>query len=200
MHFLLGFLLGYYTRNKPLLAATLTIIALLFFIVLPAIALSGLALSVRRERLSRPPQTRVPQLVGLDYQTAETTLQNSKLNIRVLAHRYDPPTEPGKILFQTPQAGESVACGTVVGIVISKEDRDNKKAPSLSRAVRLYMLQAVILPVIEVTAISLLTRQRSFMSVFAKYSFHVRLSPQKTARGKRHQRCSWKPLRLSDRA
>ena len=24
MHFLLGFLLGYYTRNKPLLAATLT--------------------------------------------------------------------------------------------------------------------------------------------------------------------------------
>ena len=104
MHFLLGFLLGYYTRNKPLLAATLTIIALLCFIVVPAIALSGLALSVRRERLSRPPQTRVPPLVGLDYKTAETTLHNSKLNIRVLAHRYDPPAEPGKIIFQTPQA------------------------------------------------------------------------------------------------
>src|SRR5215211_3001118 len=71
MHFLLGFLLGYYTRNKPLLAATLTIIALLFFIVLPAIALSQLALSVRRERLSRPPQTRVPAVVGLNYKTAE---------------------------------------------------------------------------------------------------------------------------------
>jgi hypothetical protein len=127
MHFLLGFLLGYYTRNKPLLAATLTIIALFFFIVLPAIALSGLALSVRRERLSRPPQTRVPQLVGLDYKTAETTLHNSKLNIRVLAHRYDPPIEPGKILFQTPQAGESVDCGTVVGIVISKEEHDIKR-------------------------------------------------------------------------
>ena len=104
MHFLLGFLLGYYTRNKPLLAATLLGFALVCFIVLPAIALSGLALSVRRERLSRPPQTRVPQLVGLDYKTAETTLHNSKLNIRVLAHRYDPPVEPGKILFQTPQA------------------------------------------------------------------------------------------------
>jgi hypothetical protein len=47
MHFLLGFLLGYYTRNKPLLAATLTIIALVFFVALPAIALSGLYLSVR---------------------------------------------------------------------------------------------------------------------------------------------------------
>lgn len=125
MHFLLGFLLGYYTRNKPLLAATLTIIALFFFIVLPAIALSGLALSVRRERLSRPPQTRVPPVVGLDYKTAETTLHNSKLNMRVLAYRYDLPVEPGKILFQTPQAGESVDCGTVVGITVSKESPYN---------------------------------------------------------------------------
>src|SRR5215211_2342106 len=126
MHFLLGFLLGYYTRNKPLLAATLTIIALLCFVVVPAIALSGLALSVRRERLSRPPQTRVPALVGLDYKTAETTLHNSKLNIRVLADRYDPPVEPGKILFQSPQAGESVNCGTAVGVVVSKDDPGNK--------------------------------------------------------------------------
>ena len=128
MHFLLGFLLGYYTRNKPLLAATLTIIALFFFIVLPAIALSGLALSVRRERLSRPPQTRVPQLVGLDYETAKPLIQKSKLNIRVLARRYDPPVEPGRILFQTPQAGESVDCGTVVGVTISSEDPYKKKS------------------------------------------------------------------------
>jgi len=128
MHFLLGLLFGYYIRGKAsLLAATLLVIALLCFIVVPAIALSGLALSVRRERLSRPPQTRVPPLVGLDYKTAETTLHNSKLNIRVLAHRYDPPIEPGKILFQSPQAGESVDCGTVVGIIISKEDAANKK-------------------------------------------------------------------------
>ena len=61
MHFLLGFLLGYYTRNRPLLAATLLGFALVCFIVLPAIALSGLALSVRRERLSRPPQTKIPK-------------------------------------------------------------------------------------------------------------------------------------------
>ena len=128
MHFLLGFLLGYYTRNKPLLAATLLGFALVCFIVLPAIALSGLALSVRRERLSRPPQTRVPPLVGLDYKTAETTLHNSKLNIRVLADRYDPPVEPGKILFQSPQAGESVDCGTVVGVTISSKDPYKKKS------------------------------------------------------------------------
>ncbi len=128
MHFLLGFLLGYYTRNKPLLAATLLGFALVCFIVLPAIALSGLALSVRRERLSRPPQTRVPPLIGLDYKTAETTLHNSKLNIRVLAYRYDLPIEPGKVVFQTPQAGESVDCGTFVGITISKENSFKKSA------------------------------------------------------------------------
>lgn len=128
MHFLLGFLLGYYTRNKPLLAATLLGFALVCFIVLPAIALSGLALSVRRERLSRPPQTRVPPLVGLDYKTAETTLHNSKLNIRVLAHPYDPEVEPGKILFQTPQARELVDCGTVVGVTISRDRRFDQKS------------------------------------------------------------------------
>ncbi len=126
MHFLLGFLLGYYTRNKPLLAATLLGFALVCFIVLPALALSGLALSVRRERLSRPPQTRVPPLVGLDYKTAETTLHNAKLNIRVLAHRYDPPVEPGRVLFQTPQAGEVVDCGTIVGITVSRENPTTK--------------------------------------------------------------------------
>ena len=88
-----------HTRQKPLLAATLTVIAFVCFIVLPAIALSQLASSVGRERLSRPSQTRVPQLAGLNYETAETTLHNSKLNIRVLAHRDDPPVEPGKVLF-----------------------------------------------------------------------------------------------------
>src|ERR1051326_156296 len=128
MRFVLGLLLGYCIRGKkPLLAATLSVIAIVCFIVLPAIALSQLALSVRRERLLRPPQTRVPQLVGLDYKTAETTLHNAKLNIRVLAHRYDPPVEPGKILFQTPQAGEYIDCGTVVGIVISKAEHDNNR-------------------------------------------------------------------------
>ena len=129
MHFLLGFLLGYYTRNKPLLAATLVVIALLCFIVLPAIALSGLALSVRRERLSRPPQTRVPQLVGLDYRTAEITLHKLRLKIRVLAYRYDQPAEPGTIIFQSPQVGESVDHGTVVGVVISDENPNKSRSP-----------------------------------------------------------------------
>jgi len=75
MRFLPGLLLGYHIGGKKHLlvatVATLTSIVVFCSIVLPAIALSQLALSVRRERLSRPPQTSVPVLVGLNYQTAQ---------------------------------------------------------------------------------------------------------------------------------
>jgi beta-lactam-binding protein with PASTA domain len=123
MRFLLGFLLGYSIRGKkPLLIATLTAIAGLCFIVLPAIALSQLALSVRRERLSRPPQTMVPVVVGLGHKTAQIKLRDTNLNIRVLATRYNLPVEPGTIVAQIPQAGERVDYGTVVGVTLSAAD------------------------------------------------------------------------------
>lgn len=132
MTFILGLLLGYCIRGQQrLLATTLTIIAILAtvcFIVLPAIALTQLALSVKRERMSRPQQTVVPSIIGLNHRTAETTLQKSNLRIRILANRYDPPFEPGLISFQTPRAGEMVDYGTVVGVTISRED-PNKKQP-----------------------------------------------------------------------
>ncbi len=130
MRFILGVLLGYCIRGKKhLLAATLTVIAIVCFIVLPAIAISQLALSVKRERLSRPQQTRVPYVIGLNYGTAETTLLNSNLRIRILANRYDLPVEPGLILSQTPQAGDLVDHGTFVGVTISREAL-NKKSPN----------------------------------------------------------------------
>jgi beta-lactam-binding protein with PASTA domain len=117
MRFILGLLLGYCIRGKkPLLIATLTAIASVCFIVLPAIALSQLALSVRRDRLSRPPQTLVPVVVGLDYQTAQIKLRNANLNIRVLANRRGLPFEPGIIIAQTPQGGEHVDSDTVIGV------------------------------------------------------------------------------------
>ena len=90
--------------------------------MLPAIALSLLALDVRRERLSRPPQTTVPVVVGLNYTTAEIKLRGANLNIRVLATRHDPSFEPGIIIAQTPQGGERVDCSTVIGVTLSAED------------------------------------------------------------------------------
>jgi beta-lactam-binding protein with PASTA domain len=123
MRFLLGLLLGYSIRGKkPLLIATLTAIAFVAFvcfIVLPAIALIPLAISVRRERLSRPPQTSVPVVSGLNYKTAQIKLRDANLNIRVLANRRDLPVEPGLIIDQTPRGGERVDCGSVIGVTVS---------------------------------------------------------------------------------
>ena len=131
MRFILGVLWGYYIRGKKrLLIITLTVFMVLIImcsVVLPAIALSMLGLDVMRERASRPPQTSVPSLVGLNYESAGTKVRESNLNIRILAHRYDVPDEPCTIIFQTPQAGESVSHATVVGVVVSNRDRDNAK-------------------------------------------------------------------------
>ena len=86
MRFILGLLVGYCIRGKQrLLIATLTAIAVGCFIVLPAIALSLLALDVRRERLSRPPQTSVSAIIGFDYMTAQINVREANLNIRGLA-------------------------------------------------------------------------------------------------------------------
>jgi beta-lactam-binding protein with PASTA domain len=127
MRFILGLLVGYCIRGKQrLLIATLTVIAVGCFIVLPAIALSLLALDVRRERLSRPPQTSVPLLIGLNYKKAQIKLREANLNMRVLANRYDSRLEPGTIIAQTPQSGERVDCGTVIGVTISGEDPGKK--------------------------------------------------------------------------
>lgn len=123
MRFLLGVLVGYSMRGKKtLLITVLGIAAVNVFIVLPAIALSQLALSVQRERLSRPVQTRVPSLKGLSYENAEAKLRASNLNIRVLATRSDLPLQPGLIIDQSPQPGEQVNYGYLVGVTLTKAD------------------------------------------------------------------------------
>jgi len=131
MRFILGVLWGYYIRGrKRLLIITLTVftvLVLVFAEVIPAIALCILGLDVMRERASRPPQTSVPALVGSKYESVETTVRESNLNIRILAHRYDVPDEPCTIIFQTPQAGERVSYGTFVGVVVSNREGDKAK-------------------------------------------------------------------------
>jgi beta-lactam-binding protein with PASTA domain len=127
MRILLGTLLGYSIRRRERsLIKILTVALIIIYIVLPvillgiqAIALTHLGLSVQSERLSRPKQTRVPALKGLDYQTAVTKLRESHLNIRVLATRYDLPQQPGIIVDQSPAAGEQVNYDYVVGVTIT---------------------------------------------------------------------------------
>ena len=123
MRFLLGVLVGYSLRgNQKLLIRFLVTLALVVYVVVPAIALLGLSIDVQRERRSRPAQTKVPVLKGLTYEDAEKKLHAANLNIRLLATRYDSALQPGLIIDQTPAPGEEVALGYSVGVTFSKKD------------------------------------------------------------------------------
>src|SRR6185295_17570540 len=100
----------------------LVMLALVVYVVIPAIALLALHLDVQRERRSRPAQTKVPVLKGLTYEDAERKLHAANLKIRLLATRYDSGLQPGLIIDQTPAPGEEVAVGYAVGVTVSKKD------------------------------------------------------------------------------
>jgi beta-lactam-binding protein with PASTA domain len=123
MRFLLGVLVGYSLRGKQkLLIRFLVTLALVVYVVIPAIALLALRLDVQRERRSRPAQTKVPLLKGLTYEDAERKLHAANLNIRLLATRHNPAVQPELIIDQTPAPGEEVIVGFSVGVTINKKD------------------------------------------------------------------------------
>ena len=123
MRFLLGVLVGYFLRGKQkLLIRFLVTLALVVYVVIPAIALLALRLDVQRERRSRPAQIKVPPLKGLTYEDAERKLHATNLNIRLLATRHEPAVQPGLIIDQTPAPGEEVVCGYPVGVTLNKKD------------------------------------------------------------------------------
>jgi beta-lactam-binding protein with PASTA domain len=123
MRFLLGVLVGYFLRGKQkLLIRFLVTLALVVYVVIPAIALLALRLDVQRERRSRPAQIKVPTLKGLTYEDAERKLHAANLNIRLLATRYDSALQPGLIIDQTPAPGEEVIVGYSVGVTVSRRD------------------------------------------------------------------------------
>jgi len=123
MRFIVGVLVGYSMRGKKkLLVTVLATVAFIVYIILPAIMLLALSLDVKKERQSRPAQTRVPAIKGLSYENAEAKLHASNLNIKLLATRCDLPLQPGLIVDQTPQPGEEVDYGYPVGVTITKAD------------------------------------------------------------------------------
>ena len=110
MRFLLGVFVGYNLRGRNnLLFTVLAVIVLIEYVIVPTGALLALRLDVQRERQSRPAQTKVPSIKGMNYEEAEAKLHASNLNIRLLATRYDLPLQPGLIIDQVPQPAEEVA-------------------------------------------------------------------------------------------
>jgi len=123
MRFLLGILMGYSLRGKhKLLIGVLVTLALVVYVVVPAIALLALRLDVQREHRSRPIQIKVPVLKGLTYNDAERKLHAANLNIRLLATRYDSALQSDLIIDQTPAPGEEVVVGYSVGVTVSRKE------------------------------------------------------------------------------
>src|SRR5687768_13766935 len=89
-------------RKKKLLIYLAIGILIFVFIVIPSVTLTGLWISVRQKRSERPPQVKVPNVVGQDYRKAEAMLKEKGLGMQVLATRSDQNQPLDIILDQVP--------------------------------------------------------------------------------------------------
>lgn len=68
----------------------------------------------------RSSETRVPDVVGKDRASAETTIEDAGLNFRVRATRATGEAKPDIVLIQLPAAGVTVKVGQTVAVDISR--------------------------------------------------------------------------------
>lgn len=68
----------------------------------------------------RSSETRVPDVVGKDRASAETTIEEAGLNFRVRATRATAEAKPDIVLIQLPAAGVTVKVGQTVAVDISR--------------------------------------------------------------------------------
>jgi hypothetical protein len=68
----------------------------------------------------RSSETRVPDIVGKDRASAESTISDAGLNFRVRATRATSEAKPDTVLIQLPHAGEIVKVGQTVAVDISR--------------------------------------------------------------------------------
>jgi hypothetical protein len=77
----------------------------------------------------RSPDISVPEVVNQSYFDGEKTLARVGLDIRERAKRYKPGVEPGRILDQSPRAGEVIKGGQTVAVVVSRAPKEGEKPP-----------------------------------------------------------------------
>lgn len=77
----------------------------------------------------RSPNIPVPEVVNQSYFDGEKTLARAGLDIRERAKRYKPGVEPGRILDQSPHAGDVIKAGQTVAVVVSRAPKEGEKPP-----------------------------------------------------------------------
>jgi len=78
----------------------------------------------------RSPEVKVPDIVGKDRASAESTISDANLNFRVRAERPIGNSQPGTVLLQLPGAGEMVKAGQTVAVDISRAAREGESVTS----------------------------------------------------------------------
>ncbi len=78
----------------------------------------------------RSPEVRVPDIVGKDRASAESTISDAGLNFRVRATRPIGNSQPDTVLLQLPGAGEMVKAGQTVAVDISRAAREGESVTS----------------------------------------------------------------------
>src|SRR5438552_17827482 len=74
----------------------------------------------------RSSETRVPDIVGKDRNSAETTISDAGLNFRVRATRATSEAKPDTVLIQLPHAGEVAKVGQTVAVDISRQTKEGE--------------------------------------------------------------------------
>src|SRR5215471_12778261 len=76
----------------------------------------------------RSSETRVPDIVGKDRASAETTIEEAGLNFRVRATRATAEAKPDVVLIQLPAAGVTVKVGQTVAVDISRASANGESS------------------------------------------------------------------------
>ena len=76
----------------------------------------------------RSSETRVPDIVGKDRASAESTIEEAGLNFRVRATRATAEAKPDVVLIQLPAAGVTVKVGQTVAVDISRASANGESA------------------------------------------------------------------------
>src|SRR5205807_2939933 len=74
----------------------------------------------------RSSETKVPDILGKDRLSAETTISDAGLNFRVRATRATSEAKPDTVLIQLPRAGEVVKVGQTVAVDISRPTKEGE--------------------------------------------------------------------------
>jgi beta-lactam-binding protein with PASTA domain len=98
------------------------------FVMLPVLLAGGMA--IWRSQQQRTPSAKiiVPDLKGLDLETAESRARQAQLTPRVMLRRWDLQAPVGTIVGQVPEAGMSVPAGTTIGLELCIQDPNKPSA------------------------------------------------------------------------